>query len=190
MVTPWMELGNAYEYVQDKEVDPCPLLGGIADGICYLHNHRPRAIFHGDLKGRNVLISSDGHPKIVDFGNSFSPLIDTVPKGIAGESTLRWMAPESIDQGGIATAEGDVWAFGMTTLELFTRKEPFHDIPYRSIRVRIDRGPPEHPSEESTVFRMTEEWWNLCVTCWSHNAQERPQMSAITNRIRTVLSGH
>lgn len=25
MVTPWMELGNAHEYVQNEEVDPRPL---------------------------------------------------------------------------------------------------------------------------------------------------------------------
>ncbi|KIM69967.1 hypothetical protein SCLCIDRAFT_69308, partial [Scleroderma citrinum Foug A] len=79
----------------------------IADGISYLHDQR---VFHGDLKGKNVLISQDRRPKIIDFGSASFPSVDAVHKFSAG-STLRWMAPEAIDQGGLATAKGDVWAF-------------------------------------------------------------------------------
>ena len=67
---------------------------------------------------KNVLISQDRRPKIIDFGSASSPSVDAVHKFSAG-STLRWMAPEAIDQGGLATAKGDVWAFAMTTLVRF-----------------------------------------------------------------------
>ncbi|KAG6326859.1 hypothetical protein ID866_12231 [Astraeus odoratus] len=26
IIYPWMENGNAYDYVQDKSVDPCPII--------------------------------------------------------------------------------------------------------------------------------------------------------------------
>jgi len=68
IVSPWMENGNAHNYVQDKTVDPRPLVNahirrynyltyttmqieGIAEGMHYLHNYKPYPIFHGDLKG-------------------------------------------------------------------------------------------------------------------------------------------
>ncbi|KAG6326687.1 hypothetical protein ID866_12305, partial [Astraeus odoratus] len=70
MVSAWMDNGNAYEYVQNTLVDPRPLLSDIAEGLRYLHNHEP-PIYHGDLKGQNVLISDDGHALLADFGLSF-----------------------------------------------------------------------------------------------------------------------
>ena len=66
IVSPWMENGNAHDYVQDEAIDPCPLVSvhhrggiylnttqivGIAKGLHYLHNHKPNPIFHGDMKG-------------------------------------------------------------------------------------------------------------------------------------------
>ena len=66
IVSPWMENGNARDYVQDEAIDPRPLVSvhygggihlnttqivGIAKGLHYLHNHKPNPIFHGDMKG-------------------------------------------------------------------------------------------------------------------------------------------
>ncbi|KAI6151690.1 hypothetical protein BKA82DRAFT_3949481, partial [Pisolithus tinctorius] len=51
IISPWMQNGNAHNYVQDTTVDPRPLIMGIARGLHYLHNYVPRSIFHGDLKG-------------------------------------------------------------------------------------------------------------------------------------------
>ncbi|KAG6328097.1 hypothetical protein ID866_10993, partial [Astraeus odoratus] len=65
-----MDRGNAHDYVQDRSIDPRPLIIGIAHGLQYLHDHKPYAIYHGDLKGANVLISPDGQPLLCDFGLS------------------------------------------------------------------------------------------------------------------------
>ncbi|KIM53146.1 hypothetical protein SCLCIDRAFT_32129 [Scleroderma citrinum Foug A] len=70
IVPPWMRNGNAHDYVQNQAVDPRPLIEGIAEGLHYLHNHEPYPIFHGDLKGANVLISDDGKALLTDFGFS------------------------------------------------------------------------------------------------------------------------
>lgn len=100
------------------------------------------------------------------------------------------MAPEAIDQGGLATAKGDVWAFAMTALELFTRVDPFLDTPIRALPIRIYKGgPPDRPNGKSTYSRMTEDWWNMCLTCWNLDAEARPQMSAILDRIMTIEQG-
>ncbi|KAG6330714.1 hypothetical protein ID866_8377 [Astraeus odoratus] len=175
-----MDKGNAHGYVQDRTVDPRPLLAGIAHGLQYLHEHKPYPIFHGDLKGVNVLISSEGQALLADFGlsyavNSSLKITLTTPRG----GTLNWMAPEILNDG-LVSAEGDVWAFGMTALELFTTKVPFHDRTIgAAIITRILQGPPDRPGMEETSFRLTDEWWGLCYSCWNPRPELRPNISGI-----------
>lgn len=178
MVTPWKERGNAHDYVRDENVDPRPLLRGIANGLSYLHSHNPGLIVHGNLKGANVLISDDGSPQLTDMYCSF-----TFPPSTQNTSVwcaLRWTAPERIDGNGEVNASGDVWAFGMTALELFTRELPFHKISERQgVILRILQGPPDRPSNQSTHSRMTDEWWNMCSRCLDINPLTRPQISDV-----------
>ncbi|KAG6330600.1 hypothetical protein ID866_8488, partial [Astraeus odoratus] len=109
MVVPFMEHGSAFSYVQDRDIDPRPLLLGIANGLNYLH---ARQFVHGAIKG----------------------------------TTIRWLAPEHVDDQK-ATAKGDVWAFGMTVLELFTRLPPFSDIQEaQGVLIKILQSPPDRPS--------------------------------------------
>ncbi|KAG6329145.1 hypothetical protein ID866_9944 [Astraeus odoratus] len=187
IVSDWMEMGDAHTYVQNKDNDPCPLFADIARGLHYLHNHEDGPIFHGDLKGPNVLVSGNRRALLTDFGfsaltkSTFSLTINS-PKG----GSLPWMAPELLDDGKISAA-GDVWAFGMTVLELFTRSPPFHDCGnISSIMVRILRGPPERPTQESTCHRMTDAWWELCSSCWRKRPSSRPAILEIMDRIHTV----
>ncbi|KIM54855.1 hypothetical protein SCLCIDRAFT_135926, partial [Scleroderma citrinum Foug A] len=170
IVSAWMTLGNAHKY-----------LVGIATGLQYLHSHKPNPIYHGDLKGLNVLISNDGRPLLVDFGFSFIVNSSDVEGGRGG--TPHWMAPEQFDSDectALATAQADVWAFGMTALELFTRHRPFPEIDALShLIIRILEGPPDRPFDETTCLRLTDEWWNICLSCWHSNPLTRPCISDI-----------
>ncbi|KIO04999.1 hypothetical protein M404DRAFT_949063 [Pisolithus tinctorius Marx 270] len=121
LVSPWMDGGSAHAYVQNANRDPRPLIKDIALGLRYLHKHPKGKIIHGDLKGDNVLITSDGRAVLTDFGLSVlenSSFSMTVSREFGG--TLRWMAPELVGTLGSNdpnfTLEGDIWAFGMTML--------------------------------------------------------------------------
>ncbi|KAI6008846.1 kinase-like domain-containing protein [Pisolithus orientalis] len=193
IISKWMSNGNAHDYVQDPKVDPRPLLLGIARGLDYLHNRSPCPVYHGDLKGLNVLISDEGHALLTDFGlsylvNSSFSMADHERCG----GSLNWMAPELLDTEGnaVMTPAGDVWSFGMTALELFTRKKPFHETGHHiRVLVRIlNRRLPCRPSDDCTWSRMTDEWWNLCCLCWNTTPSLRPPMSQVVDMIEQTTS--
>ena len=72
--------------------------------------------------------------------------------------------------------------------ELFSRKVPFHQcwgLPH--VITRIMRGPPERPSMNDTESRLTDDWWNLCCSCWDFNPSLRPSMSYLVNKISYLL---
>ncbi|KIM52879.1 hypothetical protein SCLCIDRAFT_1223382 [Scleroderma citrinum Foug A] len=185
IICAWMSKGNAYDYVHNKDIDPRPLLLGIVRGLEYLHNLNS---IHGDLRGKNVLISEEGHALLADFGllsvmeRSFS-LTAAAPI----HPTMRWLSPEQITNDGKATTQADVWAFGMTALELFTGMPPYHDVhDTRSIMDCITKGPPSRPSNEFTCSRMTDPWWEVCKLCWTRNESSRPPIADIAKNITTI----
>ncbi|KAG6331723.1 hypothetical protein ID866_7365, partial [Astraeus odoratus] len=189
IVCEWQDRGNAYDYVQRREIDPRPLILGIAKGLLYLHNHVPGAIFHGDMKGQNVLISDDGRPLLTDFGFSYLEGSSfSLTASVHAGGTIPWMAPEILD-GGKISAEGDVWAFGMTALELLTRQRPFHDFPTASsVAFQIALGRlPGRPTDESTCFRMTDGLWGICTSCWTSDPSMRPHMTTIVQGLQGQL---
>ncbi|KAG1715684.1 hypothetical protein ID866_1488 [Astraeus odoratus] len=189
IVSDWMAMGYAHSYVQNEENDPRPLLRDIANGLHYLHTHELGPIFHGDLKGMNVLVSNDRRALLTDFGfstltkSSFS--MDVIPpRG----GSFAWMAPELLDDY-VTSVAGDVWAFGMTILELFTRLMPFHACKHdANIMLRIIQGRlPDRPMEVSTCFRMTNAWWDICTLCWKQEPSSRPTASELLDKIKQIM---
>ncbi|KAI6045342.1 kinase-like domain-containing protein [Pisolithus marmoratus] len=196
LVTTWMERGSAHSYVQNRHNDPRPLIRDIAEGLRYLHNLPKGPIIHGDLKGaspsENVLIAEDGRALLTDFGLSihFNSSFTMTVKSPCGGS-LYWMAPELVEAMGElnATIQSDIWAFGMTALELFTGKVPYHRLKtVTALLFGILEGPPERPSDEDSNSRMTDEWWTLCSCCWTREPSSRISMSDSVKLIGKLLA--
>ncbi|KAI6094887.1 kinase-like domain-containing protein [Pisolithus sp. B1] len=189
IISEWMPLGNAHDYVKDTDHDPRPLLEDVASGLYYLHSHELGPVVHGCLKGSDVLVSSDRRALLTDFGfstlniSTFSMTADA-KCGIA----LRWAPPELLDDG-VASTASDVWAFGMTALELFTRAVPFSDChTVGGVIAKLMNGRlPPHPTEEAAQFRLTDAWWEICLSCWEHDPSSRPVMKDIAEKIQATM---
>ncbi|KIM61395.1 hypothetical protein SCLCIDRAFT_879145 [Scleroderma citrinum Foug A] len=189
IVSPLIPRGDAFRYVQDPNVDPRPLILGIANGLHYLHTYAQGPIIHGGIKGANVLVSNDGHALLTDFGSSclaeasFSLVVNGDLEG-----TFDWMAPEYFKADKFTmSAAGDVWAFGMTILELLTRKRPFDHLQnIGAIINHIVHKELTCPSLDASFFRLTDEWWSICLSCWNRDPAQRAPMSDVVEKVRTL----
>lgn len=94
---------------------------GIALAVEYLHDLN---LLHRDIKPSNVLLTSDGVVKLADFGFAIS---SSQMSGIAG--TTNYLAPEVLCDGKPNSVKTDLWALGITFLEIFEQKKPFELTP-------------------------------------------------------------
>jgi len=129
------------EYVEGQTLDNMNSKGGmdiklfvrlfsqLADAINHAHE---RGIVHRDLKPRNIMISLDGTPKILDFGlaqtrpeSQYEDKAETnitQPGQIIG--TPAYMSPEQAE-GKDVDVRSDIFSFGVVMYEAITGYRPF-----------------------------------------------------------------
>jgi len=102
----------------------------IARGLEAAH---ARGIVHRDLKPGNVMITPEGHVKLLDFGIAKSVVVEpddgpTMPLAPTREGavvgTPAYMSPEQA-LGEPAGLQTDVWSFGALLYEMLTGRSPF-----------------------------------------------------------------
>jgi serine/threonine-protein kinase len=103
----------------------------IADALAHAHQ---RGIVHRDLKSANVVVTTEGRVKVLDFGlairldggQTIETLAPTMTESdehrLAG--TIPYMAPEVL-RGDVATARSDIWALGVMLHEMISGTRPF-----------------------------------------------------------------
>jgi serine/threonine protein kinase/Tfp pilus assembly protein PilF len=102
----------------------------IADALAHAH---ARGVIHRDLKTANVVITTQGQVKVLDFGLAKRILEDaneetrSMLSGFQGSDmmgTLPYMAPEILI-GETADVRTDIWSFGVLLYNLATGELPF-----------------------------------------------------------------
>jgi len=99
------------------------LIRKIADGLAHCHDN---AIIHRDLKPENILITTEGQPKILDFGLALTKGAHRVTYAnlSSAAGTPDYMAPEQIE-GKRGDQRTDIYALGTMMFELLTGKTPY-----------------------------------------------------------------
>jgi non-specific serine/threonine protein kinase/serine/threonine-protein kinase len=101
----------------------------VCAAVSYAHQH---LIVHRDLKPNNILVTTDGSVKLLDFGIAKLLEADT-DTAVAAESatattlramTLEYASPEQVG-GGTVTTVSDVYSLGVVLYHLLTGKSPY-----------------------------------------------------------------
>ncbi|KAM4027414.1 myosin-IIIa [Anomaloglossus baeobatrachus] len=142
-------------------------------GLHHLHSHDT---IHRDVKGNNILLTTDGGVKLVDFGVS-AQLTNTRLHRNTSVGTPFWMAPEVIacEQQVDTTYDSrcDVWSLGITAIELGDGDPPLADLhPMRAL-FKIPRNP-------SPTLRQPELWSSefndFIKKCLTKDFEKRPMV--------------
>jgi serine/threonine protein kinase len=133
--TPAKEPSPVLELRPDYIRSAVQIMAAVAEALHHAHEAR---IIHRDLKPSNLMVESNGHPWVLDFGlarvrpepdgpspGQTSALPNRVAVTVGTVGTPPYMAPEQHEPGRDIDARTDVWGLGVTLYELLTLRQAF-----------------------------------------------------------------
>ncbi|HKQ49586.1 MAG TPA: protein kinase [Phycisphaerae bacterium] len=182
---------DAYVQTQRASVEQmAQLFIGICDAMHHAHEH---GFVHRDLKPQNILVDSDGHTHILDFGLA-RPMAAGVDPQLSTSlhvmGTLRYLSPEQAGRDpGAIDRRTDIYSLGVILYTLLTGATPYDtDSDLHSALDNILHAAPKRPS--TVCAGIDPDLETIILTCLSKERERRYQTAtALAGDLRAFLAG-
>lgn len=175
------ELQDYIEVIDLSDNQKFDIARSLADGLLAAHE---QGIIHRDVKAGNIMISSKGRVKILDFGIAGLLEANDLMHTAEQLGTASYMAPE-LFVGLPANIQSEIWAYGVVLYQLFSKKLPFDGHYQQAISYSILHDEPtaikEHVPDIPAVFE------SIITKCLQKDREDRYQS---ISEILEELDGH
>jgi serine/threonine protein kinase len=154
------------------------LMGALSEalaGLEYVHSFkdydgRSLGLVHRDIKPGNIIVTFDGHVKLLDFGVAKATETDNTAS-MAIKGTARYMAPEMVGQSPKIDRRADVFSAGVMLWELASGKKLWEDVNNLQILRRLADN--DVPTVESVSDDVLPELSRICRRALQCDPEQR-----------------
>lgn len=153
-----------------------------AEAVAYLHS---KGFIHRDIKAENFMVTRKLVVKLGDFGETGRVRNEESAKirRMTVLGTVTHMAPELVDASKYYTQAVDVYALGMTFLEVWTGSNLYPDKNTFQIYGEVSKGQrPELPSDAPEPFI------DQIRQAWDQRYQSRPTANVLADNLMQLYS--
>ncbi|CAN8254628.1 unnamed protein product [Cochlearia groenlandica] len=202
LVYEYMPNGNVRDWLSANAVETLSfrmranVALGSAKGILYLHTEANPPVIHRDIKTSNILLDSQLHPKVADFGLSrLAPAVgegdgepahvSTVVRGTPGYMDPEYFMTQKL------TVKSDVYSFGVVLLELLTGLHPYFEGTHiiREVRMANECGSVLSVADtrlgQNSPDKM-KKFAELALWCCEDRPEKRPPMSKVVKELESI----
>jgi serine/threonine-protein kinase len=162
-------------------------VAAVARAVAAMHE---AGVVHRDLKPSNILLDTQNHPYVSDFG--LAKLLESEPGATQTGTILgtpQYMAPEqALGRSKEVGRAADVYSLGAILFECLTGQPPFQEgTPFDTVIAVLEREPPRPRRLNPAIPRVLEE---ICLQCLEKEPHRRyASASALADALEQYLKG-